>query len=118
MRDDSIAYESCIVRSTGSKKGRTRAVAPGTTAARHLHYGRIIIDQGDAPVSFVTGEQETALICLKGAASVQAAGSSFQLKRYDSVYVPRDEDVTVEAGPEGSDLAEVSCPAQTRDPVQ
>jgi 5-deoxy-glucuronate isomerase len=118
MSDHSIAYESCIVRNTGKQKGRTRAVTPEKTAARYLHYGRIIVEAGDPPLNFVTGEQETALICLKGSALVRAGDSAFQVKRYDSVYVPRDEDVAVEAGAEGCDLAEVSAPVETRYSVQ
>src|SRR5262249_19180301 len=118
MGSDSIKHESCIVRDTGAQKGRTCSVAPGKTAARHLRYGRIILDAGDAPLRFSTGEHETALICLKGAAEVRAAGSTFQLNRYDSVYIPRDEEVAVAAGGAGCDLAEVSAPVETRYPVQ
>ena len=43
-----IAKDTCIVRNTAGKKGRTIAVAPGTAASRYLHYGRIILDAGDA----------------------------------------------------------------------
>src|SRR5215470_6127484 len=118
MGDDSIAQESCIVRNTAKEKGRTRSVSPGKTAARHLHYGRIILDAGDTALNFSTGERETALICLKGAAEVRAAGSTYQLKKYDSVYIPRDEAVGVVAGGEGCDLAEMSAPVETRYPVQ
>ena len=46
-----IAPDTCIVRNTAARKGRTHAVAPGSDGRRgHLHYGRIILDAGDAPV--------------------------------------------------------------------
>ena len=61
-----IAKDTCIVRNTAGKKGRTTAVAPGTAASRYLHYGRIILDPGDAPLSFATEQMETGLIGLKG----------------------------------------------------
>src|SRR5204863_9151850 len=65
-----IAKDTCIVRNTAAKKGRTTAVAPGTAASRYLHYGRIILDAGDAPLKFDTKNMETALIGLKGSATV------------------------------------------------
>lgn len=51
--------DRCVVRNTAARKGRSQAVTPGTTAARHLHYGRIILDPSDR-LSFDTGERETA----------------------------------------------------------
>src|SRR5262249_2926726 len=52
-----ITAESCVVRATDARKGRSRSVAPGTTAARNLYYGRIILDAGadSEPVRFTTG---------------------------------------------------------------
>ena len=49
MTIETIAPGTCIVRGTASTKGRTQSVAPGNTATRHLRYGRIILDAGDAP---------------------------------------------------------------------
>ncbi|HEU4391857.1 MAG TPA: 5-deoxy-glucuronate isomerase [Blastocatellia bacterium] len=113
-----ITTESCVVRNTNSRKGRNRALAPGKTAARYLHYGRIIIDKGDAPIKFTTDDHETSLICLKGSARVETGGSVFELGRYDSLYVPRDSSVAVAATDEGCDLAEISAPVENRYPLQ
>ena len=52
MDVQTIAPDTCVVRDTASRKGRTRAVEPGRTASRYLHYGRIILDSGDAPIRF------------------------------------------------------------------
>lgn len=63
---EALSPDRCIVRDTASRKGRTRSVAPESTSARYLHYGRIVLDPGDAPPSFATGEHETGRVCLKG----------------------------------------------------
>ena len=47
-----ITPETCFVPQTNRGKGRRTAVAPGTTAARYLHYGRITLSAGDAPEKF------------------------------------------------------------------
>ena len=105
-----IAKDTCIVRNTAGRKGRTLAVGPGANALRYLHYGRIVLDAGDAPVRFDTNELETGLVCLKGSATVRANGEAFTLGRLDSLYVPRDASIEVNAGTDGCDLAEVAAP--------
>jgi len=67
-----IDRKTCVIRNTAAMRGRTRTVAPGQTAARYLHYGRIVLARGDAPVSVDPGPLETGLICVKGQASVTA----------------------------------------------
>jgi len=113
-----IAKDTCIVRNTGAQKGRSHAVAPGKTASKYLFYGRIRLDAGDAPVKFDTREKETGLIGLKGSATVRTNGQSFSLKRFDSLYVPRDQSIEVTAGAEGCDLAEVAAPVDRAYPLQ
>ena len=115
--ETTLTPERCVVRDTAARPGRTRAVAPGATAATHLHYGRIRLDAG-APVSFSTGEQETGLIGLAGSAAVVVEGQTFQLGRYDALYVPRDCRVDVRSGSAGCDLAEISAPVTGRYPIQ
>ena len=53
--ETTLTLQSCVVRDTASKKGRTRTVSPGQTSAKHLHYGRIILDAAAAPLSIETG---------------------------------------------------------------
>ena len=113
-----ISSEGCIVRDTAARKGRTRTVAPGLVASRHLHYGRIILDAGDPPLRMNTGGLETGFIALRGAASVTADGRAFLLERFDALYVPRETSVEVTAGPGGCDLAEVAAPVDDRYPIQ
>ncbi len=112
-----LAKDTCIVRNTAGHKGRKLAVEPGA-ASRYLYYGRIVLDAGDAPIRFETGERETGLVCLKGSATVRANGESFTLGRLDSVYVPRDGSVEVTPGAGGCDLAEIAAPVERQYPLQ
>ena len=116
--NSALTLERCVVRDTAARAGRTRAVAPGQTASSHLHYGRIILREGDAALSFSTGDHETGLIALKGSATVVAKGQAFELVPYDALYVPRDGDVEVRPGRGGCDLAEVSAPVHEHHPLQ
>jgi len=118
----SVAYplseEACVRRGTGRAKGRTSSLAPGSAAVRHLHYGRIVLDAGDSPLSFHTAERETALICLRGAAAVDVDGTTFEMSPYDAVYAPRGSQVRVTPGASGCDFAEISAPVSGVYPVQ
>ena len=116
--ETSLTLESCVVRDTASKKGRTRAVSPGKTSARHLHYGRIILDAGDAPLSIETGGHETGFIVLGGSATIAAGGKTFEMGRYDALYTPRDGVVEVRPGVAGCDIAEISAPVDHAYPIQ
>jgi 5-deoxy-glucuronate isomerase len=119
MELHSITPDTCIVRNTAAAKGRTLSIAPGqTTASRHLRYGRIILDAGDAPLTFDGGGNETGLICLRGSATATVDGTSYTLGRYDALYVPRDASVAVAPGADGCDLAEIAAPVTKRHPVQ
>lgn len=108
---------TCIVRDTAARKGRTRTVEPGRTAAQQLHYGRIVLDAQQAS-EFDTGGLETGLICVAGNATVATDGRTFTMHRYDALYVPRDSRVHVTAGASGCDLAELNAPVDARYPLQ
>ena len=112
-----ITPETCFVPKTHEGKGRRTAVAPGATAARFLHYGRITLAAGDPPVHFNNNDHEVGLICLNGKATVRAEGETFDLDRYDTVYVPRDSEIEVDTT-DGCDLAEVSAPVEKRYPIK
>lgn len=114
----SISSSTCIVRNTASKKGRTTAVAPGTTAVKHLHYGRIILDAGDAALRFETRGHETGLVCLRGSADVRTEGQTFRMTKFDSLYVPRDASIELTPGADGCDFAEIAAPVDKRYPLQ
>lgn len=114
-----ISTDTCFLRGTHAKKGRTAWLSPASGAVRELHYGRIILDAGGAPVRFENGGHETGLICLNGRAEIKACGSNFSLEPYDSLYVPRDSKIEVAVTfAEGCDLAEISAPVNNSYPLQ
>ena len=114
-----IKRETCFVPATHQGKGRRSAVAPGSSAARYLHYGRITLDELDGPITFENDDHETGLVCLRGAAGVTTAGQSFQLTRYDALYIPRDSEINVVAVDDnGCDLAEISAPVANHYPLK
>ena len=113
-----IDPRTCVVRNTAARKGRTRSVAPGTTAARHLHYGRIILDSADASVRVDPGTHETGLVCLGGQGTVAVGGRRFDMAPYDAVYIPRETPFDVAPGPPGCDFAELSAPVDHPYPLQ
>lgn len=113
----SISAETCIVRATAARPGRTLSVAPGITATRHLHYGRILLSRGET-LNFESGGRETGLICLDGSADVAVNGSVYRLMRYDSIYSGKGSSIGVEGGESGCDLAEVAAPVEGIYPTQ
>ncbi|HEX2833123.1 MAG TPA: 5-deoxy-glucuronate isomerase [Thermoanaerobaculia bacterium] len=108
-----IDAQTCVVRDTARHRGRHISVKPGLTAARHLHYGRIVLE-GEA-VAFSTEDRETAFICLRGTATIATHGESFDVTPYDALYVPRDSQVSVEGN---CDIAEVAAPVDHQYPLQ
>jgi 5-deoxy-glucuronate isomerase len=118
MTIQALAPDTCVVRDTASRKGRTHAVVPGATSAQHLHYGRVILEATDDPLEFATNQLETGFVCLGGSAQITTEGVTHTLSRYDALYVPRDSQVHVAAGPEGCDLAEIAAPVTRRHDVQ
>lgn len=115
---EKLSRETCIVKGTHLGTGRRNGIKPGTTATRNLSYGRVTLEAGDAPLAFENGGQETGFICLNGSGSVTANGSTFNLNRYDSLYIPRDSSIEVAAGDHGIDLAEISAPVEKQYPMQ
>jgi 5-deoxy-glucuronate isomerase len=109
----SIDAKTCVVRDTASKRGRHITIRPGETAARHLHYGRIVLD-GES-LTFNTEDRETGLIGLRGSARVGAGGQTYDVGQYDALYIPRDTEVTVTGN---CDLAEVAAPVDHAYPLQ
>jgi 5-deoxy-glucuronate isomerase len=115
---ETITEARCVVRDTGSRRGRHVWVAPGVTSARHLRYGRTILHAGDPAAGFSTGDHEVGLIVLGGSAEVDADGERYRLGRYDALYVPRQAVIEIRADSGGCDVAEVGAPVSGRHPVQ
>jgi 5-deoxy-glucuronate isomerase len=116
-----------VFRKTNQHLGRRISVTPSNSTNRHLSYGRIRFNQSEPAVAFTSGAQETTLICLSGAATVEVSGkasatspigsSQFDLAQYDSIYIPRDSDIEVTTASE-VDFAEFSADVDGRYPLQ
>ena len=113
-----ITNPTCIIRNTGGARGRTLAIEPGTTAVKHLRYGRIVLGAGDAPIEIATAGLETGLIALAGDATVHVDEVEYRMRPYDSLYVPRDIVIHIAPGARGCDLAEIAAPVERRYPIQ
>ena len=104
-----------LFRGTNKVQGRKTFIDKDNTGLEFLRYGRIVLNQGELTVP--TGEEEIAFVCLNGSGTIQVDGKSYSLAKFDSLYVPRDRQVTITAS--GSfDLAEVGAPATREYPVQ
>ncbi|HET9315357.1 MAG TPA: 5-deoxy-glucuronate isomerase [Vicinamibacteria bacterium] len=115
---ETITEARCVVRGTGSRRGRHVWAEPGTTSARHLRYARTILEGGDDAVGLSTGPHEIGLVVLGGTAEVDADGGPYVLGRYDALYVPRQSVVQIRPCAQGCDVAEVGAPVSGRHPVQ
>jgi 5-deoxy-glucuronate isomerase len=109
--------EKLIFRGTNRHVGRQVSVTPENSTNRHLSYGRIILNQSAPRASFSTDNRETGLVCLSGSATVHAGGKAFELKQYDSIYLPRGSQVEVDTQAE-VDLAEFSCDVDNDYPLR
>jgi 5-deoxy-glucuronate isomerase len=111
------AKDRLIFRHTNDRKGRNIAITPQNSSMKHLVYGRIILDQEKSRVTFSNGTLETGLICLAGECTIYASGQTNKIKRYDSIYLPRDTDVEITT--ESSvDLVECSAEVKKKYPLQ
>jgi 5-deoxy-glucuronate isomerase len=109
--------EKMIFRATNQKLGRHISVTPENSTNLHLSYGRIILNHSVPSVSFNTGNRETGLICLSGSGVVRVDGKSFEIGRYDSIYIPRRAQVEVNSSAE-VDFAEFSSDVENTYPLQ
>ena len=114
---ENIDRATCVVKDTHKGKGRFITVKPGETASRNLFYGRIILSAGDTPIEFANNDHETGLICLNGSGTVATGDRTFPMKRYDSLYIPRDSRIEVSSD-SAFDIAEISSPVQNKYPLQ
>jgi 5-deoxy-glucuronate isomerase len=106
-----------IFRKTNAHVGRQVSVDPGNSTMKHLAYGRIILNLSKPSESFFTGDRETGLIVLSGAASVKVGHEEAQLGLYDAIYIPRDSSVEVKTK-SNVDIAEFSSDVEKRYPLQ
>ena len=113
----SVNLERMVFRKTNAQLGRHISVTPLNSTNQHLSYGRVILDRTTPSASFANGESETALICLSGEATVKVGSASYALRQYDSIYVPRESELSV-ATTDRADLAEFFAPVDEKYPLR
>jgi 5-deoxy-glucuronate isomerase len=106
-----------LFRNTASKKGRNITITPETSAFKVLHAGRIILDKEIPSVSGQNAGRETTLLCLHGAGQVKVGGNTFELQKFDGMYISRGE--TFEVSTDGNfDLIEASALTEKSHPTK
>jgi 5-deoxy-glucuronate isomerase len=111
------SLEKMVFRKTNNKVGRNISVTPSNSTNKHLSYGRIILNASVSSVRFASGNQETALLCMAGSATVGVDGKPFQLGQYDGIYIPRDSEIEVSTKA-NVDMVELSADVENRYPLQ
>ncbi|HEY7338309.1 MAG TPA: 5-deoxy-glucuronate isomerase [Bryobacteraceae bacterium] len=106
-----------VFRKTNIHAGRRISVTPENSASRHLAYARIILKDDTKHVAFTSGDRETGLLALSGAAKVTVDGATYSLAQYDSLYVPRDSRIEISSDDE-ADIAEFSAEVEGRYPLK
>ena len=106
--------------------GYTQVVTPQTHPINDLDFGMLVLEGGQQYQSASAG-CEIGLVMLTGGCSIQVDGQTFaQLGgrasvfdgRASGVYVPCQSGFTVQAGPEGVEVAVCRCPTRERHPAQ
>ncbi len=104
-----MATHPWLIKNTASEKGRTLFVTPESSDFRYISAGRIILDRETPRVSARNEGAETTLLVLHGAGRVTVGDATYDVSRFDGVYVPRGEEFTVETDGE-LDIYEGSAP--------
>jgi 5-deoxy-glucuronate isomerase len=105
-----------LFRNTADEKGRVIMMTPRNSDFKYMSAGRITLDQEVPKVVAQNKGSETTLLCLHGRGSVSLGGSSYELSRFDGVYIPKGMNFEV-ATDRFVDIVEASCPTEKVHPV-
>lgn len=112
-----LPLNKMVFRKTHAHCGRHVSVTPENSTNKHLAYGRIVLNSTTPTVSLSNGGRETGFIVLSGEARILTGGQTFDLAKYDSIYIPRDSSVEVSTH-STADIAEFSADVANRYPLQ
>lgn len=106
-----------IFRNTANKTGRNPIVTPDNSELEYLGYIRIILNKEVHQTEYKNPGFEAALICMKGSATVQLDNHSFELKPYDTLFIPPGYKGSISTDTE-ADIIEATAPSkETGEPV-
>ncbi len=104
-----MADHRWLLRNTAAAKGRTIVASPATSDFQYITAARIVLDASVPSVTARNPGAETTLLVLHGAGRVHVGGNTYQVERFDGVYVPRGEEFRAETDGE-LDIVEGSAP--------
>jgi 5-deoxy-glucuronate isomerase len=105
-----------LIRNTAASKGRTVVITPQTTQFAYISAARIILDSETPRITASNPDAETTLLVLHGSGRVTVGDQTFDVSRFDGVYVPRGEQFSVETD-ESLDIFEGSAPTSQTFPA-
>lgn len=86
-----------IFRNIGGKPGRHFSITPETARTEFLSVGYINLSAPNRTIGFETEGNETVLMCMQGSGSVTVDSVVYAMTKNDSLYIPRDSKVIVDA---------------------
>lgn len=92
-------------------------MTPKNSEFRFLSAGRIILDKNTPKANGINEGAETTLLCLHGRGNVIVEGKSYELSRFDGLYISRGLPFEVSTD-DAVDIVEASCPTEKNHPVR
>lgn len=105
-----------LLRNTASKNGRNIFVTPENSEFKYISAGRIILDANTSSVTARNEGKETTLLVLHGSGRVTVGEDTWEVGRFDGVYVPRGAEFSVETDSE-LDIFEGNAPTSKTYPA-
>lgn len=106
-----MGTDQWLIKNTAARKGRNIAVTPENSDFKFISAGRIILDNEIPTITARNDGAETTLLVLHGTGRVKVAGNTYEVARFDGVYIPRGEEFTVETD-DSLDIFEGSAPTE------
>lgn len=83
-----MSEKKVLFKNTAGNKGRNWIITPDNSELEALAYARTILDREVSRVDYENPDFEAALICLGGEGTVSIGSASFELKPYDTIFLP------------------------------
>jgi 5-deoxy-glucuronate isomerase len=109
--------DAWLFRGTHRIEGRKRIIHQFNTNLEFLRYGRIIFGEKGGQAEVDSLDEEIGFVCLNGNGTIQVDGKTYNLNKYDALYLPIEKRCIVSS--KGAfDLAECAAPSSKKYPVQ
>ncbi|MBO8131035.1 MAG: 5-deoxy-glucuronate isomerase [Candidatus Marinimicrobia bacterium] len=106
-----------LFKNTAEKKGRNVFQTPENSYLKYLSCARIILDNEVPKVEVETKKNEFGLIVINGEGVANIEGKTFNLKKFDALYLPPGTKYVLETET-NLDVAECQSPAEKGDSVK